>query len=270
MGLPALLAPWVARPDRSAVLVDFDGSLAPIVDEPSTARALPASTAAVSRLAGCLGLVAVVSGRPVDFLYEQFGDDRLAYAGVYGLEQRHAGGVAIDERALPWLDAVAAAARRAEGDPGLEGVGVERKGSVAVALHWRTRPERAEAAIRFAAEESRRHGLEVRDGRMVTELVPPVAVDKGTTLGALLAARTGEIDAVLFAGDDHGDLAAFDALGRAVAGGRLRHGVRVAVRSPEEPPGLAARADLEVDGPGGLAALLSSLADALEAPGPES
>jgi len=268
VGLPAALEPWSANPGRAAVVVDFDGSLAPIVDDPAAAVALPAAAGAVSRLAGRLGLVAVVSGRPVAFLRERLADDRLAYAGVYGLERLVGGRVVVDERVAPFVDAVAAAARRAEADPALTGVGVERKCSVAAALHWRTCPERAEAAERFAAEEARRSGLEVRRGRMVAELAPPVAVDKGTAVDALLHDRAGELDAVLFAGDDLGDLAAFDALDRAVASGRIRHAVKVAVRSAEEPAELVARAGIEVDGPSGLAALLSELADAVgRAPG---
>jgi len=260
--LPAALAPLAARPERSAVVVDFDGSLAPIVDDPAASVALPAAAGALSRLAGRFGLVAVVSGRPVDFLLERLPNERVAFAGVYGLERLVDGRVEVDARAVPYSDALRDVARRAGTDPGLEGVGVERKGAVGVALHWRTRPEREAAAQRFAATEARRHGLELRPGRMVVELGAPVPVDKGTAVGALLADRAGDVDCALFAGDDRGDLPAFDALDRSVAEGRLVTAVKIAVRSPEEPVELVAAADLEVDGPGGLAALLAGLADA--------
>lgn len=263
MGTPPELAPWIDRPERGALLVDFDGSLAPIVDDPSSAVGLPASVEAVSRLAGRLAMVAVVSGRPVSFLRDRLADPRLSYAGLYGLELAGSGEVVIDGRAAPYLGAVADAARRAEAAPELAGVRVERKGTAAVALHWRTCPERAGAAGRFAVEEAGRGGLEVRRGRMVVELVPPVPVDKGTAVGALIAERSGRLDAALFAGDDRGDVEAFAALDRAAADGRLRHVVKVAVRSPEEPPELLARADLTVDGPEGLAGLLGALADAV-------
>ncbi len=269
MGLPAALEPWSANPGRAAVVVDFDGSLAPIVDDPAAAVALPAAAGAVSRLAGRLGLVAVVSGRPVAFLRERLADDRLAYAGVYGLERLVGGRVVVVERVAPLVDAVAAAARRGGAGPALTGVGVERKGSVAAALHWRTCPERAEAAERFAAEEARPfRPSRYRRGRMSRSSLRPSRSDKGTAVDALLHDRAGELDAVLVAGDDLGDLAAFDALDRAVASGRIRHAVKVAVRSAEEPAELVARAGIEVDGPSGLAALLSELADAVgRAPG---
>jgi trehalose 6-phosphate phosphatase len=68
-----------------------------------------------------------------------------------------------------------------------------------------------------------------------------------------------------FAGDDAGDLPAFDALDRLEATGRLERGVRIGVTSAEGPPELLARADLQVDGPVGLAALLADLGASLDA-----
>jgi trehalose 6-phosphate phosphatase len=72
--------------------------------------------------------------------------------------------------------------------------------------------------------------------------------------------------AALVAGDDHGDLPFFDALDRLVATGRLGHGLRVAVASPEAPPALLERADHQVDGPPALLALLERLAGLVERP----
>jgi trehalose 6-phosphate phosphatase len=95
--------------------------------------------------------------------------------------------------------------------------------------------------------------------RMGVELRPPVPIDKGTVVTELASGR----QAALFAGDDHGDLAGFTALNELVAGGRLDHAVRVAVRSEEAPPALLEAADHQVDGPAGLAALLTRIADGL-------
>ena len=90
---------------------------------------------------------------------------------------------------------------------------------------------------------------------MAVELRPPVPVDKGTVVEELCAG----LEAAAFAGDDAGDLAAFDALDRLQRDGRLAHAVRIGVRSAEAPPELMARADVAVDGPAGLAALLAEL-----------
>ena len=91
---------------------------------------------------------------------------------------------------------------------------------------------------------------------MAAELRPPVPVDKGAVVEDLCDG----LAAAAYAGDDQGDLTAFDALDRLVGQGRLERAVRIVVRSPEEPPELVARSDVRVDGPAGLAVLLAELA----------
>ena len=122
---------------------------------------------------------------------------------------------------------------------------IERKGAIAVTLHWRTDPA-AEPPI-AVSELASRHGLALLPGRMAVELRPPLPVDKGTAVEALLAGSGVARGA--FAGDDHGDLAAFDALDRMVASGALEDAVRIAVRSEESPPELLDRADPSSTGP---------------------
>ncbi|MGZ6995228.1 MAG: trehalose-phosphatase [Acidimicrobiia bacterium] len=251
------LGPFVEHAARGAVLVDFDGSLAPIVDDPGDAVALPAARDALAALVGRVGLVAVVSGRPVAFLRDALGIDSLTYVGQYGLERWIDGQVVVDPRVERHLRAIDAVATEAEGD--LPGVFVERKGSVAVALHWRRRPELAVRAQDWAEENGPASGLELHPGRMVVELRPPIPMDKGKVVEELCAG----LEAATFAGDDAGDLAAFDALDRLQAAGRLEVAVRVGVTSVEGPPALLARADVQVDGPEGLAAWLAALGEAI-------
>jgi trehalose 6-phosphate phosphatase len=97
---------------------------------------------------------------------------------------------------------------------------------------------------------------------MARELRPPVPIDKGTAVHALLE-RTSSAQRACFAGDDHGDLAAFDALAHLREEGRIRTAVRIGVNSAEAPARLAEAVDLLVDGPPGLAALLDDIATAL-------
>ncbi len=239
---------------RAAVFVDFDGSLAPIVDDPDASRPLPAARDALAALVGRVGLVAVVSGRPVAFLHDQIGLDGVTYVGQYGLQRWVGGQVVTDPRVEPYLapvEEIAGAATRE-----LPGVLVERKAGVALALHWRRRPEMADQAAAWAARAAARTGLELHSAKMAAELRPPVPVDKGTVVEELSEGRV----AAAYAGDDVGDLAAFDALERLRGDGRLRHILRIAVRSAEAPPELLARSDVEVDGPTGLAKLLADLA----------
>src|SRR5207244_9073750 len=163
----------------------------------------------------------------------------------------------VDARVEPWLEPVAAAARQAEEE--MPELGVERKGDIAVNLHWRLVPDRAADGEALGRRLAERHGLDAFLMRMGVELRPPVPVDKGTVVAELAAGR----HAALFAGDDHGDLAGFTALDDLVAAGRLEHAVRVAVRSEEAPPALLEAADYQVDGPAGLAVLLARIADSL-------
>ena len=103
-------------------------------------------------------------------------------------------------------------------------------------------------------------GLDSKPGRLVIEL-RPTGVDKGTALAELIAER--DPAAVLFAGDDLGDLPAFEAVRAARAAGR--EGIAVCSGS-DEVSALAAHADLVLDGPKEVAALLAALAEALPQP----
>jgi trehalose 6-phosphate phosphatase len=247
----------VDDPAHAALFVDFDGSLAPIVLDPAAARPLPAARAALARLVPLLGRAAVVSGRPARFLYDALRIDGLEHVGTYGLERIVAGDVVLDERVRPYVDAVARAADDAEA--ALPGLLVERKGEVAVTVHWRDQPARGDDATRWAAEAAPRLGLEAPlRGRMAVELRPPVPVDKGTTVAELARGmRTAA-----FAGDDAGDVPAFAALHALADAGALAHAVSIGVTSAESPPEVHA-ADVVVEGPPGLATLLDALADAI-------
>lgn len=251
------LAPFAADPAGSVVIVDFDGTLAPIVAEPPAAVASPAAVEILGRLAGRVGRVAVVSGRPAEFLQRQVPADRLVLFGQYGVERCEGGRISVAPAAEDWAGAVRRAADDAEAE--LPGLFVERKGTVAVALHWRQRPDLAEAATHLGQRLAADLGLRLEPGRQTLELRPPLDVDKGTATEELAAGAS----AALFIGDDRGDLAAFDALTRLVDDGRLRHALRIAVGSAETPAELLQRADLAVDGPPGALAVLSCLADLL-------
>jgi trehalose 6-phosphate phosphatase len=243
------------------VLVDYDGSLAPIVDDPAAARPLPAGIDALRGLAPLVATLAVVSGRPVDFLARMVPLDRVVLVGLYGLERRVDGTTVVDPRAEPWAEPIAAAADAAE--DALPGLLVERKGRLCVTIHFRTAPDRGAEARTVADELARRYGIDApMRGRMAVELRPPVAVDKGTVAGEL---ARGNANAV-FAGDDAGDLPAFAALAALVDAGELEHAVAVGVQSAEAPPEILG-ADVVVDGPGGLAELFEELAGAISARG---
>jgi trehalose 6-phosphate phosphatase len=103
-----------------------------------------------------------------------------------------------------------------------------------------------------------RTGLTVEPGRLVIELRPP-GTDKGTALKTLATERSPR--SVTFCGDDLGDAAAFGAV-RALRASGIP-GLAVCSGSAETAAELAAAADLVVDGPDGIVALLDGLAEAI-------
>ncbi|MEX0665878.1 MAG: trehalose-phosphatase [Acidimicrobiia bacterium] len=258
MTLPARLE-YFARPleqRTSAFVSDFDGTLAPIVNDPATAAPLPESLSALRTLSEHLGLVAVVSGRPVEFLREKIPIDDVVLIGQYGLERLVDGRVELDPRAVEYVGAVARAAAQAEERwPALR---IERKGEIAFTVHWRTAPNDEPDPDDLSALAVE-HGLAMQPGRKACELRPPVPVDKGTVFQGLAY----RYESKAFAGDDSGDLAAFAQEFGDVD--RTPQAVRIAVRSTEAPPELLELAHVIVDGPAGLAALLTELADAVSA-----
>jgi trehalose 6-phosphate phosphatase len=235
----ALLAPLREAPRESAIVLDVDGTLAPIVARPELAAVPEPTRAALRRLAARYALVACVSGRAGEDARRLVGVDGVLYVGNHGLE--------LDPRVDELAGAIAAFRDAA-------GVPVEDK-RLSLSYHFREAADEAEARARLeeVAERARAAGLDARWGRKVLEVRPPADADKGTAVRALLArsgARRG-----LYAGDDTTDLDAFAGL----AGAGLEHAVRIAVASDEGPVELREAADLVVAGPDELARLLELL-----------
>jgi trehalose 6-phosphate phosphatase len=249
-----------ARADEAALCFDFDGTLAPIVDDPETAAALPGTPELLARLVERYAAVALISGRPAAFLAAKVDVPGLRFVGLYGMEEIHDGEVSVDPEAESWRDAVAAAARDLAADEAVtsSGAWLEDKG-LAVGVHLRrvADPGRwtgpVEAAVQAVAERS---GLAIAPGKLVWELRPPVDRHKGHAVRRV----AGEVGArvVAMAGDDLGDLHAFEEVERMAAEGT--EGLRIAIRSAESPQALLDAADLVVDGPEGLQALMETLA----------
>ena len=157
------------------MLLDVDGTLAPIVARPEMATVPEETREEVRRLAERYGLVAAVSGRTGSEAERLVGVDGVVYVGVHGLE--------LAPEADPWREALRPFA--AERWPWLEDKGLT------VAFHWREAPDEDEARreLEVIAARAAETGLEARWGRKVLELRPPVEADKGTAVRALLAER---------------------------------------------------------------------------------
>ncbi|MGB8351852.1 MAG: trehalose-phosphatase [Gaiella sp.] len=226
-----------AEPERAAVLLDVDGTLAPIVARPEDAYVPEETRGELARLAGRYALVACVSGRPRSEVERMVGVAGVAVVGEHGLE--------LAPEAAAWADRVAEFARGVDWP-------AERK-PLSVSFHFRRADDQdaARAYLTRVADAAEAKGLVPRWGRMVLEVRPPVAADKGTAVRTLVT-RAG-VRRALYAGDDRTDLDAFHGLDG------LELGVRVAVGSAEAPPELLAAADLVVDGTDGVLGLLRRL-----------
>jgi trehalose 6-phosphate phosphatase len=249
-----------ARADQVALCLDFDGTLSPIVADPEAARPLEGVVELLGPLAARYAAVALISGRPADYLATHAGAPGVRYLGLYGLQEIRDGQVRGDPRLEAARPGVEAAHQDLREHPAVRdsGAWLEDK-RYAVAVHTRrvADPERWATPIDQAAREiAARHGLEVILGKLVWELRPAVPSDKGDAVRKVVASCGAR--SVLVAGDDLGDLAAFAAAAQLAAEGR--EAVRVAVRSAEAPEHLCAQADLVVDGPPGLWELLERLA----------
>lgn len=231
------IAALAESPERAAILLDVDGTLAPIAPRPEDARVPDEARAEVARLASSYGLVACVSGRTGEDARQLVGVEGIHYVGSHGLE--------LEPEAAEWRERIRSFAANVDWP-------VEDKG-LTVSFHYRQAGDEdaALAYLEEVAERARQEGLVPRFGRKVLEIRPPVHADKGTAVQQLLS--EADLQRALYAGDDTTDLDGF----RALEG--LELGVRVAVSSDEAPHDLVAKADVVVSSPAELVELLKRL-----------
>jgi trehalose 6-phosphate phosphatase len=251
----------------TVVGLDFDGVLSPIVDEPSEAHIHPDAAEVLVDLAEAVRAVAVITGRPARqalalgdldevgaevgargkelFVFGQYGNERWSSTQRRVISPRPPHGLSSFQRELPGV------LRRADAAAAY----IEEKG-LAVAVHTRRLDDAAAARDRLIEPMrslAERHGRVLEPGRNVIEVRSP-----GMTKGHAVQALVDQLDArgFLFAGDDLGDLDAFDAVDSLRRDGLAT--LLVCSLSDEE-SALAARADVLVKGPDGVLDLLRRL-----------
>jgi len=241
--------------------LDFDGTLAAIVPRPEDARLDPSLDPLLARLRAAVGCVAVISGRPRGFLEEQA--PGLVTIGSYGLELPEE----LFRRGAPErFDAPMARAMLERARESLQprlppGARLEIK-PFGVVLHYRGAEAGFDeaAAADLMARIAQECGLALVPGRRVLELKPQEAVDKGWAL-ALLAARF-EASAVVFCGDDRGDIPAWRATRQL---GRRIPSLAVGIASAELAGTALHDCDLVLDDRSLLAPFLEALVEAATA-----
>lgn len=213
--LPRWAEGW-ARTGRLVLLLDFDGTLAPIVPRPEDATLPDATRRALERLRGVPGLeMAVVSGRGLADARGRVGLDDIAYAGNHGMEIEGPGIQRVHEAAAAARPVLEAVALRLEDEVGgVAGVLVEDK-DLTLSIHYRRAPRDRvdEVRERVFAAAGMHAGLRVTEGKELLEVRPAVDWDKGRAVEFLLGQMSPPAATpVLYLGDDRTDEDAFRSL----------------------------------------------------------
>jgi len=187
------------RGRRLLAAFDFDGTLAPIALRPEHVVTPPGARAALDRLRRCC-TTAVISGRARDDVQARLGvtvDYVVGNHGIDGLpgaEREMAECIAVSQR---WLAQLRGGDELRAIDPGLL---LEDK-QVSLSLHFRQARDPTRALAQLPALFGRlQPAPRIVAGKMVFNLLPPSAVDKGTAMLRLL--ELAQADAGLYVGDD--------------------------------------------------------------------
>ncbi len=259
--LPDALAPLRADPQRGAILLDIDGTLAPIVAHAADAHVPEGTRQVLIEVARRYGVVACVSGRRASEARAMVSIGTISYLGSHGTELLRAGWTesVLDPGIEDWARRIHEFGREADtADLRRRRVRLEDKGAI-VAFHWRGAPdeEAARAAIDALAAKAEAAGLRTHWGRKVLEVRPPVRMDKGAGIEKFLEGV--DVDVAMYVGDDTTDIDAFRSLAQLASQGRVSHAIRVGVRSDEGPSQITEEADVVVDGTAGVQQLLTLL-----------
>ncbi len=256
-GLPAVREA-IADAERLLVCLDFDGTLAPIVEEPDAARPTDDNGRAVARLADHPDVTtAVVSGRALRDVRGRV-DGPAIYAGNHGLELARRGSIAVHpvaRKRAARIDRLCAALERVLAP--IPNARVENK-RLTGTVHFRSVPPAARPVARRLTtgvfEAFGDDALELSRGKRILEIGPSIPWGKGNAV-ELIAADEPPGTTAVYVGDDVTDESAF----RAVEPDGI--GVRVGGDEPSA-------ASYRVESPAGVASLLSRL-EAVASSGPE-
>lgn len=205
--------------DHLLLVSDFDGTLAPIREDPTAVAVRPDAEAALAKLAAAPKTdVAVVSGRALADVRDRVGIGGIAYAGDHGFEIDAGDRVYVQPDAEAAASAVRSAARDArERLADVDGAVVEEKDVTATVHYRQVDDESAEGHVRevvrdVTGEDDR---LRVTEGKQIREIRPDVDWDKGRAV-TWIRDELGvdpETSRTVYVGDDVTDEAAFRVLG---------------------------------------------------------
>lgn len=218
------------------LLLDVDGTIAPIAPTPAMAQVPPETRLILERLAHTEHVtVALVSGRAVADVQRFAGVPGAWLIGNHGYElMTPEGAISVDPRAAPFEQPMAEAVRQLSSLNMIPGALVEDK-RWTLSVHYRNVARDVDALISRVRGVAAEHGLRVTEGKKVIELRPPIDIDKGTAALEFVR-QQGAIPngSALYAGDDRTDEDAFRALRPAEGTVTIRVGVEAAATTSAE------------------------------------
>ena len=252
------------RTGRWGLFCDIDGTIAYITPRPEQARVRPGAKRALEALGAQLAAVAVVTGREMKEALCMVGAKNIVYFATHGLERWEYGKLKVAPEAEPYRDRLRSTTAELVKRLTFPGIVMQTK-PVGLSIHYRIAndPESTRAAILEAVESTgAADWMFVRDGRMVVELLLPVAIDKGTSLRTLAHERN--LDGVLVLGDDVTDVNMFKAAAEMQAGGGVK-AVNIGVVGEETPAEVIEATEYGLGGVDEVEAFLIWLSGALKA-----
>ncbi len=222
------------RQSPFGLLTDVDGTISQTAPTPQAAKVSPLCHHYLSILTRQLSLVAVLSGRPVIQVKNMLNIEGVVYIGNHGMERWNKGNFEIHKDAQPYARVIKAVIKELAPVLSAEGLWIEDK-DISATIHYRLcpRPESAKRDIMAALENSvQAKSLRIKCEKRAIDLLPPVRVDKGTAVTALI--QEYNLLGGIYLGDDVTDIDAFKAIHAASRNSNFQ-GFAIGVTSREMP-----------------------------------
>ncbi len=229
------------------LITDVDGTISKTAPTPQEAEVSPICRQYLSTLCNHLALVAAISGRPAIEAKNMIKIDRVVYIGNHGLERWTEGHSELKKDVKAYSKVIKAVIEELTPLLSIEGIRIENKGITAT-IHYRLcpRPELAERDILVALEDSTQaKRLQIMPGKMSINLLPPLAVNKGTVVLELI--QEYSLQGGIYMGDEITDIDAFRAIHAACRDIDFQ-GFAIGITSQEMPKELVAEADFTLYG----------------------
>lgn len=240
------------------LITDVDGTISEIAPSPEEARVSPLCRHSLATLSQQLELVAAISGRPAQQAREMIGVEGMVYIGNHGLERWVKGATEFVAGVEEYRGKVAQALGELKDHLVIGGIAFEDKG-LALAIHYRQCPDR-EGARRHILDQISTSALarefRIMEGRMVVELRPPLEVNKGDAVLALVEGH--RLRGGIYLGDDMTDIDAFVAIHNKKKEPSFK-GLALGVVDEETPSLVEKEADFTLNGVGDVERFLNWL-----------